>query len=159
MENIWSVLITAITVLSGTSAFRYYEQIATKIIYTGPIDRFYNYEFGKLEYRSLYWATSLHEHMHWTGHKDRLNREGITMSGFFGSNTYAFEELVAEMGAAFLCMRLGVKHDSLLDNHAAYLQNWVKGLKEDPKALMKAASLASKGMNYILKGCEDTDAE
>lgn len=105
---------------------------------------------------ALYWATSLHEHMHWTGHKDRLNREGITMGGFFGSDRYAFEELIAEMGAAFLCMKVGVKHDALMDNHAAYLQSWVKGLKDDPKALMKAASLAAKGMNYILKA--DADA-
>lgn len=105
---------------------------------------------------SLYWATSLHEHMHWTGGKDRLNREGVTMTGFFGSDKYAFEELVAEMGAAFLSMKLGVKHDSLMDNHAAYLQSWVKGLRDDPKALMKAASLASKGMNFILKA--DADA-
>lgn len=106
---------------------------------------------GSFKDVSLYWATSLHEHMHWTGHSSRLNREGVTMGGFFGSDKYAFEELVAEMGAAFLCMRLGVKHDSLIDNHAAYLQSWVKGLRDDPKALMKAASLAAKGMNYILK--------
>jgi len=100
---------------------------------------------------SLYWATSMHEHMHWTGHKDRLNREGVAMGGHFGSDKYAFEELIAEMGAAFLCMKVGVKHDTLMDNHAAYLQSWVKGLKDDPKALMKAASLAAKGMNFILK--------
>jgi antirestriction protein ArdC len=106
---------------------------------------------GAFKDLSGYWATSLHEHIHWTGHKSRLNREGITMGGFFGSDRYAFEELVAEMGAAFLCMKLGVKHDSLMDNHAAYLQSWVKGLKDDPKALMKAASLAAKGMNFILK--------
>jgi antirestriction protein ArdC len=114
---------------------------------------------GAFKDASLYWATSLHEHMHWTGHKDRLNREGITMTGFFGSDKYAFEELVAEMGSAFLCMRLGVKHDSLFDNHAAYLQSWVKGLKDDPKALMKAASLAAKGMNYILKADASEGAE
>jgi len=112
---------------------------------------------GAFKDASLYWATSLHEHMHWTGHASRLNREGVAkMGGFFGSNVYAFEELVAEMGSAFLCMKLGVKHDSLLDNHAAYLQAWIKGLKDDPKALMKAASLASKGMNFILKA--DADA-
>ena len=106
---------------------------------------------GAFKDLSGYWATMMHEHMHWTGAASRLNREGVTMGGYFGSNTYAFEELVAEMGSAFLCMKLGVKHDSLLDNHAAYLQSWVKGLKDDPKALMKAASLASKGMSYILK--------
>lgn len=104
---------------------------------------------GAFDNIAHYWATSLHEHMHWTGHSSRLNREGI--SGIFSSDAYAFEELVAEMGAAFLCMRLGVKHDSLMDNHAAYLQSWVKGLRDDPKALMKAASLANKGMQYILK--------
>lgn len=101
---------------------------------------------------ALYWATNLHEHMHWTGAASRLNREGVAkMGGHFGSDTYAFEELVAEMGAAFLCMKVGIKHDALMDNHAAYLQSWVKGLRDDPKALMKAASLAAKGMNYILK--------
>lgn len=108
-------------------------------------------EPGAFRDPALYWATSLHEHMHWTGHESRLNREGITMGGFFGSNVYAFEELVAEMGSAFLCIKVGVKHDTLMDNHAAYLQSWVKGLKDDPKALVKAASLAAKGMGYILK--------
>ena len=107
---------------------------------------------GSFKDPALYWATALHEHMHWTGAAARLNREGVAvLGGHFGSNVYAFEELVAEMGAAFLCMKLGVKHDTLMDNHAAYLQSWVKGLKDDPKALMKAASLASKGMNFILK--------
>ena len=107
---------------------------------------------GSFKDPALYWATALHEHMHWTGAACRLNREGVAkMAGHFGSDTYAFEELIAEMGSAFLCMRVGVKHDSLLDNHAAYLQAWVKGLKDDPKALMKAASLASKGMSFILK--------
>ena len=97
-----------------------------------------------------YWATSLHEHVHWTGHESRLKRDGITKFAGFGSESYAFEELVAELGAAFLCTHLGVKRDGLIDNHAAYVASWVKILKNDPNAIREAATQANAAMRYLL---------
>ena len=98
-----------------------------------------------------YYATLVHELTHWTGHKARLNRDFI---GRFGSEAYAFEELIAELGASFLCADLQLSprwHD-----HASYLQAWLKVLKGDKKAIFKAAAEAAKAANY-LKSLQPTD--
>ncbi len=93
-----------------------------------------------------YLATLAHELVHWTGAKHRLARE---MSGGFGSPVYAREELVAEMGAAFICARLGIAGDHF-DNHAAYIDNWLQVLRTDKKAVFKAAAAAQSAADYIL---------
>lgn len=92
-------------------------------------------------------ATLLHELTHWTGHSSRLNR----LKGFdsFGSNAYAFEELVAELGSAMGGAMLGIPYEGL--QHENYIKGWLKVLKEDPKHLVKAASLASKAVNYMIE--------
>ena len=92
-----------------------------------------------------YYATSLHEHSHWTGHKSRLNR--LDKLARFGSESYAAEELVAELGAAFLCAELGIASD--LENHASYLANWIKVLKADKRAIFTAAGAASKAAEFL----------
>ncbi len=84
-----------------------------------------------------FYATSLHEHVHWTGHPSRLARD---LSGHFGSQDYAAEELVAELGSAFLCAHLGIQGKL---RHAEYLGFWIKVLKEDKRAIFKAASQAT----------------
>src|SRR5690606_18436020 len=71
-----------------------------------------------------YYATLFHELTHSTGHKDRLDRDGIRKPSSFGSAGYAREELIAEMGAAFLCSRSGIGTRTI-DNAAAYLQGWI----------------------------------
>ena len=93
----------------------------------------------------MYAATALHELTHWTGHKARLDRD---FSGRFGTQAYAAEELVAEFGAAFLCAALGV--DGGLEAHASYIAHWQKLVKEDPKALITAASKAQAAADLIL---------
>ncbi len=93
-----------------------------------------------------YYATALHELTHWTGHTSRLARD---FSGRFGSEAYAFEELVAELGAAFLAGHVGFV-DATIENHAAYLESWIKVLKNDKNAIFTAASHASKAFDYIL---------
>ena len=98
-----------------------------------------------------YWATVMHEHAHWTGAANRLNRDGIVKFNGFGSDVYAYEELVAEMGAAFVCNHIGVKREGLFDNHVAYLANWKKRLTEDPACIRKAAQEAGAVMRYLLK--------
>lgn len=93
-----------------------------------------------------FYATAIHELTHRTGHESRLNRD---LSGKFGDAKYAKEELVAEMGAAFVCQELGIEYE--LENHADYLANWMSVIKEDNRAFFKAASLASKAADYLLE--------
>ena len=94
-----------------------------------------------------YYNTLLHELSHWTGHSSRLNRE---FGKRFGSNAYAFEELVAETSSSFLCCLLGLNHTPSKDN-ATYLNNWLEVLKKDKKAMVKAFGMAQKASDYILQ--------
>jgi antirestriction protein ArdC len=91
-----------------------------------------------------YYRTAFHELGHWTGHKSRLDRNLTTK---FGTADYAREELVAEMATAFVCASLGIVPTV---RHADYIGNWLQVLKEDAKAIVKAASLASKASDFIL---------
>lgn len=91
-----------------------------------------------------YYATAFHELAHWTGSKTRLDRD--LDKGRFGNPAYAFEELVAEMSAAFLCSDYGIQGEL---RHAGYIGHWLKALREDSKAVFKAAALAQKAADYI----------
>lgn len=93
-----------------------------------------------------YYSTLGHEHIHWTGHTSRLDRELNTSR--FGNEAYAFEELVAELGSAFLCSRLALENEPRLD-HAQYLNSWLRVLKDDKKAIFTAASKAQKAIDYL----------
>ena len=90
-----------------------------------------------------YYATAFHELVHWTGHETRCKRD---LKGKYGNPAYAFEELVAEMGAAFLCQDYGIQGEL---RHAGYIQSWLKALKDDSKAIFKASALAQKAADYI----------
>ena len=92
-----------------------------------------------------YYATLVHELIHWSGAKHRLNRE---MGKRFGDQAYAAEELVAEIGAAFLCAELAITQDVRPD-HAQYLANWLKLLKSDDKAIFTAAARASEAVAFL----------
>lgn len=96
-----------------------------------------------------YYAVLFHELTHSTGSESRLMRQGVMAKNFFGSHEYSKEELIAEMGAAFLCSHAGID-SATLDNSAAYIQSWLRRLKDDPKLLMSAASAAQKASDYIL---------
>ncbi len=91
-----------------------------------------------------YYRTCLHELTHWTGHRTRLARD---FSGAFGSQSYAREELVAEMGSAFVCAALGIVPTV---RHADYLASWLEVLREDNRAIFRAASAASKAADFLL---------
>ena len=92
-----------------------------------------------------YYSTLLHELTHWTGSTKRCDRE---FGKRFGDDAYAVEELVAELGAAFLCADLGVTLEPRAD-HAAYIQSWLKVLKADKKAIFTAASQAAKATDFL----------
>lgn len=91
-----------------------------------------------------WYRTALHELGHWTGHRSRLERD---FSGGFGSAAYAREELVAEMASAFVCASLSIQPTV---RHADYVGAWLEVLREDEKAIFRAASLASKAADYLL---------
>lgn len=96
-----------------------------------------------------YWSTLLHELVHATGHGSRLNREGITSSSRqFGDPVYAFEELIAETGSAFLCAELGITGDV---QHESYLAGWLKALREDKRAIFRACRFAREASEYLLE--------
>lgn len=96
-----------------------------------------------------FYSTLLHELVHATGHHNRLDREGITStSRKFGDPVYAFEELIAELGSAFLCAHLGVYGDV---QHDSYIDHWLKILKSDKKALFRASRMAREASEYLLK--------
>lgn len=86
-----------------------------------------------------------HELVHWTGHRSRLDRpqEGKKTPG------YAFEELIAELGSAFVCSHLNFEYSGVA-NHAGYIKSWLKVLKKDPKAIFKASAKASEATRYLL---------
>ena len=108
-------------------------------------------EINRFENSEAYYATLFHEAIHATGHHSRLDRSGLMSKAAFGSEVYAKEELVAEMGAAFLCGKTGIE-DRTVDNHASYIKSWISKLKEDSKLLINAASKAQKAADYILEG-------
>ena len=100
-----------------------------------------------------YYSTLAHELVHWTGHESRKNRKLLNN---FGSKAYAFEELVAELGAAFCCAALGISNEPRVD-HAQYLNNWLTVLKQDKKAIFKAASLAREAAEMLTGKAEAED--
>lgn len=94
-----------------------------------------------------YYATAYHEMIHATGHKTRLDR--LKGSGF-GSDPYAKEELVAEIGACFLRNLAGLDEPTHLDNSAAYIKGWARRFKDDPKLIVTAAGAAQRAADWIL---------
>ena len=90
-------------------------------------------------------ATGLHELSHWTGHPSRLNRE---MDKRFGSAGYAMEELRAELASAFIAGELGIPAD--IPQHASYIQNWIKPLKDDKREIFRAAADAQRIVDMVL---------
>jgi antirestriction protein ArdC len=92
-----------------------------------------------------YYAVQLHELVHWTGASHRIDR---TFGKRFGDRDYAFEELVAELGAAFMCSAFRIVNEPRPD-HAAYISNWLDILDRDHKAIFTAASMAQQAVEYL----------
>ena len=93
------------------------------------------------------YAVALHELTHWTGHKSRLDRD---FSGKFGTDAYAFEELVAELGSAFVVAHLGLE-GARIENHASYVESWLKVLRSDKSAIFTASRHANAAYQFIME--------
>jgi len=110
-------------------------------------------QFDKAE---SYYSTSFHELTHSTGHNNRLDRFGKQKSHKFGSKDYSREELIAEIGAAYLNNIVGIDNNSVFKNNVAYIQGWLNALKNDVRLITIAAGQAQKAVNYIL-GIKDNE--
>src|SRR5881396_1282724 len=100
--------------------------------------------FQAFEEPGAYYATLAHEHTHWTAKADRCDRQ---LGKRFGDNAYAAEELIAELGAAFVCAHLGLSTEPRED-HAQYIQSWLRVLKADKRAIFTAASNARQACDW-----------
>jgi len=102
-----------------------------------------------------FYATALHETVHSTGSQKRLARGSILEAAPFGSATYSREEMVAELGAAYLCAEAGISN-AVVENQAAYVAGWLKKLRDDRKLLIHAAAQAQHAADYILnRACHE----
>ncbi|MBA2592949.1 MAG: DUF1738 domain-containing protein [Gammaproteobacteria bacterium] len=111
--------------------------------YARSTDCIYLPALGRFTDAGAYYAIALHELTHWTGHDGRLERK---FGKRFGDDAYAAEELVAEMGSAFLCGHLGIEGHL---QHPAYVDHWLKVLKNDKRAIFTAAAKASQAADYV----------
>ena len=97
-----------------------------------------------------FYSTAFHELIHSTGHKKRLSRSGITEDVVsFGSDSYSREELVAELGASFLCGNAGIA-TATVQNSASYIASWLSALQNDKRLIISAAGQAQKAVDYVL---------
>ncbi|MEQ5117372.1 ArdC family protein [Morganella morganii] len=129
----------ALTVRSGAKI----TEKGIQAFYRPSTDEIYLPERFRFNNSADFYATQLHELIHWTGAKSRLNRE---KGGKYGSDKYAFEELIAELGCAFLMADLGITGDV---QHESYISSWLKALNDDKRFIFKAASAASKAHRYL----------
>ncbi|MEO0331951.1 MAG: zincin-like metallopeptidase domain-containing protein [Bacteroidota bacterium] len=97
-----------------------------------------------------YFQVLYHELTHATGHPKRLNRPGVSDPQPFGSWSYSQEELVAEMGASFLANLMNISSEAALDDAAAYIQGWLKVLRNDKRFIIEAAQKAQRAVDYIM---------
>lgn len=112
--------------------------------YRPDVDQIFMPSKAAFDSQDGFYATALHELGHSTGHKDRLGRD---LSGRFGSESYAIEELRAEI-FSFMCgERLGIGHDP--GQHTAYIKSWIKALKNGPKEILRACTGAEKICNFL----------
>ena len=102
---------------------------------------------------SDFYSTAFHEIVHSTGAKHRLDR--LSKNAFFGNEEYSQEELVAEIGASGMLNILNLETSASFKNNSAYIQSWIRALKNDKKLIVFASSKAEKAINYIFNGDED----
>lgn len=108
-------------------------------------------DISQYKHVNEYYSTAFHEMVHSTGHKTRLDRFGNEAGiAAFGGESYSKEELVAEIGSAAICNRVGIETAETFRNSVAYIQNWLKALKNDKKLIVSAASRADKAVCLIM---------
>lgn len=135
-EKDWQAFVTA----TGAKVIH----SGNRAVYFPAYDEIHMPKAGQFRSKELYKSVFCHELTHWTGHHTRLARK---LGAPRGDAQYAEEELIAELGAAFMCARLGIQHSEL--RHASYIKSWLGVLKNDKKFIVKASSQAMKAVEYI----------
>lgn len=136
------------------------EQKGDKAYYKPLLDYIVVPEIGQFSLAEEFYSTLFHEMVHSTGNWKRLNRfEKDALLAPFGSEDYSKEELVAEMGSAFLLNHVGIDTEKTTRNNAAYIQSWLRVLKNDSRFVVSAASKAQKAAEYIINGKEEQQDE
>lgn len=127
-----------------------FKEGGNKACYVPSMDTIHMPEAGAFESSYAYMSTFLHESAHATGNKKRLNRD---MSGTFGSEKYAVEELRAEIASAFTAQLTGINYEQndFMENHKAYVQNWISVLQNNPNELFRAIKDAEKISDYLIE--------
>lgn len=138
----WSPLEAAERLLDASGAEIHYG--GSKAFYVPSQDRIQLPPRSAFAGESAFYATALHELTHWTGHPERCNRPLLPRQAI---EAYAFEELVAEMGAAFLCAHCGLP--ARLE-HASYIESWLRALREDRRLIFTAAARAQAAADHVL---------
>ena len=105
---------------------------------------------NSFETSAHFYNTVFHELVHWTGSVKRLNRNAFQKVVQKGGKEYAEEELIAELGACYLCGYTGIDRVQILENNAAYLQSWISRLKEDTKMIFRVTPKAQEAVGFIL---------
>lgn len=135
------------------------DKISGKAYYSPSLDLINLPCIGQYQSAAEYYSTAFHEATHSTGHPSRLHRfEVYDSNAAFGSENYSKEELTAEIGAACILHQMGIETPDSLRNSAAYIQNWLKALKDDKRLIIGAASRAEKAVKRILN-LNDTTTE
>lgn len=122
---------------------------SARACYNPSADRISMPDMQAFKSGEAFYSTYFHELAHATGHRTRLNRDGVANPVRFASHDYSEEELIAEMSAAMLAGAAGIDTDEIVENSAAYLDHWLKVLKAEPGMLMKAGGAAQKACDLI----------
>ena len=118
-------------------------------LYYNPIQDYINMPpMEQFQSAASYYNGLFHELAHWTGHQDRLDRRGVTHTPKFGTKPYAFEELIAELSATFLCAMTGIDREEITENNAAYIESWLHILKDDKTFIFKGGCGCADGGGF-----------
>lgn len=124
------------------------EALSNRAYYSPAEDKIVVPSVRQFSEQGEYYSTVFHEMTHSTGHKSRLDR--LSSPAHFGDESYSKEELVAEIGSAILCNLTGTESKKSFRNSAAYVQSWLRALRNDKKMIVQASGQASKAVDYIL---------
>lgn len=133
----------------------YNNQSSPSAYYSRTNDEIHVPMLSQFESSEEYYSTTFHELVHSTMLKSRCDRITDMDIQVFGDNDYSKEELVAEIGSAMLCNLAGIDSEKAFKNSIAYIQNWLKALKDDPKMIIWAAARAEKAVKFILNQTEE----
>lgn len=143
----WEIVQAGESILTNSGASVKYDQ-ADRAYYSHSSDEIHLPPKDAFRDAPRFYGTALHELGHWSGHGSRLNRDTLVKSGGFGTESYAKEELRAELTSLFLAAERGIPHDP--SQHAAYVGSWIQALKNDKNEIFRAAKDAHNAADFIL---------